>query len=121
MDGTLVGFSVVCQCECLRIGPAVSTIMRRFMQKATGSRVLALLLITLASAFRSQAQAPITYQYTYDSLGKLTRVVDSTGVSVRYTYDLNGNITAVTRTTVTSGLTILSFSPTQAGPGGTVT
>lgn len=67
------------------------------------------------------AQSPISYQYFYDAAHQLIRVVDSTGVSVQYTYDPAGNITAIVNSSIAGGLSILSFSPSQGGPGGIVT
>jgi YD repeat-containing protein len=69
-----------------------------------------------------RAQTPITFQYFYDSLGQLTRVVDSTGVVIEYVYDPVGNILQVKRTTGAPGaLSIFSFTPSQGGPLTTVT
>jgi YD repeat-containing protein len=68
-----------------------------------------------------RAQNPITFQYFYDSLGQLTRVVDSTGVVVEYVYDPVGNILQVKRTAGAPGaLSIFSFTPSQGGPLTTV-
>src|SRR5882762_10794259 len=69
-----------------------------------------------------RAQTPITFQYFYDGLGQLTRVVDSTGVVIEYVYDPVGNILEVKRNGITPGtLTIFSFSPGQGNPLTTVT
>ncbi len=70
---------------------------------------------------QAQAPAPINYQYIYDSAGQLTNVIDSTGVIVQYVYDSAGNITAINRGTANGSLSILSFNPTSAAPGATVT
>jgi len=74
----------------------------------------------LSSVISLSAQSPTTYQYFYDSAGQLTRVLDSTGISVQYTYDAAGNISGIVRSNLT-GLSIVSFSPTQAAVGTTVT
>ena len=68
-----------------------------------------------------QAQGPISYQYFYDSAGKLIRVVDSTGASVQYSYDPAHNLIGITQSSVPAGLSILNFLPNQGGPGTTVT
>jgi YD repeat-containing protein len=69
-----------------------------------------------------RAQTPVTFQYFYDDLGQLTRVVDSTGIVVEYVYDPVGNILQVKRTAGTPGaLSIFSFAPSQGGPLTTVT
>src|SRR6266498_1107716 len=64
-----------------------------------------------------QAQAPITFNYFYDDLGQLKKVVDSTGVALDYLYDPVGNILEVKRSAAPPGqLTIFSFTPAQGGP-----
>ena len=68
-----------------------------------------------------QAQSPVNYQYFYDAAHQLTRAVDSTGASVQYSYDSTGNITGIVHSTISNGLSILSFSPSQGGPDATVT
>lgn len=81
----------------------------------------AIVLFMVAPQF-VHAQTPITFQYFYDGLGQLTRVVDSTGVVIEYVYDPVGNILAVKRNGITPGaLTIFSFSPGQGNPSTTVT
>jgi YD repeat-containing protein len=79
------------------------------------------LLFCATGLLSLHAQSPITNQYFYDAAGQLTRVVDSTGVSVQYVYDAAGNITAINRSTVAGSLSIFSFSPAQGGPGAIVT
>lgn len=68
------------------------------------------------------AQAPITFRYFYDDSGQLTRVVDSSGVSIEYIYDAAGNILEVRRSFVAPGsLAILNFTPQSGGIGARVT
>jgi len=69
------------------------------------------------------AQQPITYQYIYDDLNQLTKVIDSTGVVIQYVYDSVGNIVQINRSgaPATGVLTIFNVTPTQAPAGGTVT
>jgi YD repeat-containing protein len=68
------------------------------------------------------AQSPITFQYFYDDLNQLAKVVDSTGVVVTYVYDGVGNITQINRSSVAPGaLTIFNFTPQDVVDGGTVT
>jgi YD repeat-containing protein len=56
-----------------------------------------------ASAYSSSTSAvtqytgPITYTYTYDALGRITRASGSDGSSIDYQYDANGNVTSATR------------------------
>ena len=84
----------------------------------TGAR-LAAMMFCAAGVF---AQTPITFQYVYDEIGQLIKVVDSTGVAIDYVYDSVGNMTQVNRSTVTPGaLSIFAFSPAQGGPLTTVT
>ena len=52
-------------------------------------------LLTCASA-----QSLTTFEYLYDSLNQLSRVIDSEGNVLTYTYDQVGNILAVDRTTL---------------------
>ncbi|HEX3742727.1 MAG TPA: Ig-like domain-containing protein [Bryobacteraceae bacterium] len=78
----------------------------------------ALLFGFLAAASLLHAQT-VTYAYTHDSSGQLIQVADSTGVVLQYTYDAAGNIIAVTRTNVGAGA--IFFTPSQGGPGSTVT
>jgi YD repeat-containing protein len=69
------------------------------------------------------AQQPITYQYIYDDLNQLTKVIDSTGVVIQYVYDSVGNIVQINRSgaPATGVLTIFNVTPTQAPVGATVT
>jgi YD repeat-containing protein len=79
----------------------------------TGAR-LAAMMFCVTSVF---AQTPITFQYVYDEIGQLIKVVDSTGVAIDYVYDSVGNMTQVNRSTVAPGaLSIFGFSPAQGGP-----
>ncbi len=78
---------------------------------------LSISLLALALATPVLAQAPITFQYVYDELGQLIKVIDSTGVVIEYVYDEVGNILEIKRSTV-AGLAIFGFSP-QSGPVGT--
>ena len=80
-----------------------------------------ILLALMAGVVSLQAQSPVNYQYFYDAAHQLTRAVDSTGASVQYSYDSAGNITGIVHSTIANGLSILSFSPSQGGPGATVT
>src|SRR5262245_1517547 len=73
-------------------------------------------LCILGLATLALAQQPITFQYFYDELGQLVKVVDSTGVVIEYVYDAVGNILEIKRSTI-AGLAILDFSPKQ-GPVG---
>ena len=80
------------------------------------------LVFLLAFAVTTFAQAPITYQYVYDDLNQLVKVIDSTGVVIAYVYDPVGNIVQINRSTLAPGvLTIFNFTPQQGGPLSTVT
>jgi YD repeat-containing protein len=91
------------------------TLSRHNLIRWFSSLLLALTLATVA-----HAQAPITFQYFYDELGQLTKVVDSTGNVIEYVYDSVGNILEIKRSTV-SGLAIFNFTPQQGPVGTTVT
>lgn len=68
------------------------------------------------------AQTNTSFQYFYDDLGQLTKVVDSTGTVVEYVYDPVGNILQIKRSTVAAGsLAIFNFTPQRGGLGETVT
>jgi YD repeat-containing protein len=91
--------------------------VRPYCQHAT--RLWSGLLLTAASSL--YGQSPITFQYFYDDLNQLTKVVDSTGVAIDYFYDSVGNILQIRRSTVTPGaLTIFSATPQTVATGGTL-
>jgi YD repeat-containing protein len=60
---------------------------------------------------------PITY--TYDALGRLTEVVDTTGEKAIYNYDAVGNLLSIVRQG--PSVSILSFSPASGSVGTAVT
>jgi YD repeat-containing protein len=67
-------------------------------------------------------QQPITFQYFYDDLNQLVRVVDSTGLVIEYVYDPVGNIVQIKRSTVATGtVSIFGVSSQTVATGGTVT
>src|SRR5690349_7412129 len=77
---------------------------------------------TVTVVVAALAQTPLTFQYFYDDLNQLVKVVDSTGVVIQYVYDPVGNIQQVLRSSVAPGaLTIFNFTPQQGGPFASVT
>lgn len=72
------------------------------------------LLLGLVLSAQAHAQGQVSFQYFYDELGQLVKVVDSTGVVIEYVYDKVGNILEIKRST-TSGLAIFNFTPSR-GP-----
>ncbi len=69
-----------------------------------------------------RAQQPMTFQYFYDEIGQLVKVVDSTGIVIEYVYDEVGNMLEIKRSTVASGaLSIFSLSPQRGATGTRVT
>ena len=95
------------------------------LQKGTlplnAKRVARLLLAGLLASM-AVGQQPITFQYYYDDLNQLVKVVDSTGVVLQYVYDPVGNILQINRSTVASGLlTIFNVTPLTVGTGATIT
>jgi YD repeat-containing protein len=79
-------------------------------------------LIALTLAVSVSAQTPITFQYFYDDLNQLIKVVDSTGVAIQYVYDPVGNIVQIVRATVAQGaLTIFNITPLTVATGATIT
>jgi YD repeat-containing protein len=85
-------------------------------------RGLALFLFLLLST-TLYAQGTNQVQYTYDDLGRLTKVVDPNGNVATYTYDAVGNLLSISRSSLPSpnALAILNFTPQQGGTGTTVT
>ncbi len=85
---------------------------------ALGAAAAALVLFVLPL----KAQQPITFQYLYDDLNQLSKVVDSTGVVIQYVYDAVGNITQINRSSVAPGvLTIFNATPLSVSSGSTLT
>jgi YD repeat-containing protein len=77
------------------------------------------LLICNVSLF---AQGNMTFEYFYDDLGQLIKVVDSTGTVIEYVYDPVGNILQIKRSSVPPGtLAIFNFTPQRGGPTQLVT
>lgn len=72
------------------------------------------LLLALVLAMQAHAQGQVSFQYFYDELGQLVKVVDSTGTVIEYVYDKVGNILEIKRST-TAGLAIFNFTPSR-GP-----
>jgi YD repeat-containing protein len=65
----------------------------------------------------------VTFQYFYDGLGQLAKVIDSSGNVVEYVYDGVGNITQIKRSALSnpSGLQVFNVSPQRVGAGSTIT
>ena len=85
-------------------------------------RFAPIISILLLGATALSAQGPIGFQYFYDDLNQLVKVIDSTGVVIDYSYDAVGNITQIQRSTLPAGaLSIFNFTPQQGGPGTSVT
>ena len=84
--------------------------------------MIVVVCLTLLFSGSLTAQTNVTFQYFYDDLGQLTKVVDSTGNVVEYVYDPVGNILQIKRSNVSPGvLTVFSFTPQQGPIGQTVT
>ncbi len=102
--------------ECL----SKQAVMTNIAKIATKVFVGALLFPALA--LHLAAQSSVGFQYFYDDLGQLTKVIDSTGTVIEYVYDPVGNILQIKRSTVAPGtLAIFSFTPQSGGPTQTVT
>lgn len=70
----------------------------------------------LFMAVQAQSQQPMTFQYFYDDLNQLVKVLDSSGVLLEYVYDAAGNLLQVKRSLQPSGaLSVFSFTPQQGG------
>jgi len=86
------------------------------------SRHFRTLLLGMAVCACALAQTPITFQYLYDDIGQLVKVVDSTGIVIEYVYDAVGNMLDIKRSTVVPGaLSVFGFTPQQSGPLSLVT
>jgi YD repeat-containing protein len=77
-------------------------------------------MLTLALTTLGLAQQPMSFQYVYDDLGQLVKVIDSTGTVIEYVYDPVGNLLEIKRSTLT-GLALHSFTPQQGAVGTKVT
>lgn len=87
----------------------------------TGMMLLVSMLL-FAGTIPLVAQTNVSFQYFYDDLGQLTKVVDSTGTIIEYVYDPVGNILQIKRSGVAPGtLAIFSFTPQRGGIGEAVT
>jgi len=81
----------------------------------------AAIMFVLAAGLRAQTTST-GFQYFYDDLGQLTKVVDSTGTVAEYIYDPVGNILQIKRSTVTpDALAVFNFTPQRGTPGQAVT
>src|SRR5258708_38631822 len=89
------------------------------MRKRTLTGLIFLFILGFVSPL--WAQSSVSVQYVYDSLGRLTKVVDPSGNVATYNYDAVGNLLSITRTTSSpSALAIFGFSPAQGIVGQTV-
>src|SRR5690349_13711485 len=89
------------------------------MRNRTKTWLILLFLVGFASPLYAQNNS---VQYVYDALGRLVKVVDTSGNVATYNYDAVGNLLSITRSTLsTTAPAILSFSPTQGPVGQTVT
>ena len=68
----------------------------------------------VAIAVSIHAQDIVTFQYFYDDIGQLAKVVDSEGNIVEYVYDEVGNIVEIKRS-VADTVAIFQFRPLEGG------
>lgn len=66
-------------------------------------------------------QGAATTYYMYDTLGRVTQVVESDGTTTQYSHDANGNITSINRVAGTSVLSIGSVSTSSGATGSSET
>jgi YD repeat-containing protein len=79
-------------------------------------------VLLLCIALPVVAQTNTSFQYFYDDLGQLTKVIDSTGTVIEYVYDPVGNILQIKRSSIAPGtLAIFNFTPQSGGPAQAVT
>ena len=81
------------------------------------------IMLSLAACATVQAQSPIAFNYVYDEIGQLVKVVDSTGIVIEYVYDEVGNMLEIKRSTLPNpgALSIFGFTPQLAGPLSVIT
>ncbi len=85
-------------------------------------RAAVLCSITAPVAAPLSAQVPITFQYFYDDLNQLVKVVDSTGIVIQYVYDSVGNIVQINRSSAPAGtLIIYNLAPMTVAAGANLT
>ena len=74
-------------------------------------------MLVLACAHLA-AQSPMTFNYVYDDIGQLVKVIDSTGIVIEYVYDEVGNMLEIKRSNIPAptGLSIFDFAPKQGPP-----
>jgi YD repeat-containing protein len=95
---------------------------RSWIRGVSHRGLLELPAVLLALATSTFAQTPTAYQYIYDDLNQLTRVIDSTGVMLQYVYDPVGNDIQIIRSTITPGaLTLFNVTPGTVSAGSTIT
>ena len=93
----------------------------RLVNHSARNRILTGILVLFSGA-SLRGQQPITFQYFYDDLNQLTRVVDSTGVVIEYVYDSVGNILQVKRSgTAPGALAIFGVSVQTVVDGSSIT
>ena len=80
---------------------------------------MARLLLCFSLLFTAIFCSADTVRYTYDDLGRLDKVINTSGEFAQYLYDANGNIVAITRG-VLDGLQILSLTPGRGSVGSRV-
>ncbi len=75
------------------------------------------LLLLLCCSIPVPAQTPIAFQYFYDELGQLTKVIDSAGNVIEYVYDAVGNMLEIRRTEKTPDpVAVFNITPQQGAP-----
>jgi 6-phosphogluconolactonase len=86
-------------------------------------RSLLLAGLLVCGGTRCVAQNSKIFQYFYDNLGQLVKVVDSTGVVIQYVYDPAGNLLQINRSTLGSSTAVAIFNvlPQRGTAGTTVT
>src|SRR5580700_10739383 len=96
-------------CQCL--GTAAPRGLKSFQN-------LIVLLAALTIATDAWPQTT-SFQYFFDDISRLTKVIDSAGNEIDYSYDAVGNQTQIKRSAAPAAgtLSILNFTP-QMGPSG---
>ncbi len=106
-----------------RRGPAQCLGVLLMVSRLKLVTLAAAVVFALACAMPLCAQSTTTFQYFYDDLGRLAKVIDSSGNQITYSYDAVGNLVQITRGSAPGSgtLAITNFTPQQGGPGTAVT
>jgi YD repeat-containing protein len=94
------------------------------LSKPSGTICSAMLVVMFAICGAASVSAQTTnFQYFYDDIGQLAKVIDSAGNEIDYIYDPVGNLLQIKRGTAppATALAVFAFTPTSGDVGTSVT